>query len=34
MIKFIKFVIELFRENSQNKELLDNMKKVKKNKNG
>jgi len=34
MIKFIKFVIEIFRESSQNKELLRNMKKLKKNKNG
>ena len=32
MIKFIKFLIELFRENSHNKELFRNMKKTKKNK--
>ena len=32
MIKFIKVVIELFKENRQNKELIDNIKKFKNNK--
>ena len=35
MIKFIKFIIALFRESCEDKELLKNIKKInKKNKNG
>ena len=33
MIKFIKFVIDLFKENRQNKELIDNIKKNERNAN-